>query len=335
MQDVSILIDDVVYGCGDFLTGDNISMLKNVLYSELNKYEIHRKSSDICNEMVISIDNYNRNYINKFLFDKKSECLSDKSLKRYSFRLNDFCDNINKKVDDLTSDDIRMYLLSIKQIRNISNTTLQNIRLVLCTFYSWMFTSEYITKNPMKKIPPIKKDTMKEDPFTKSELELMRINCDNDRDRAIIEFLLSTGCRVSEACSVNRDQIDYYKKELEVIGKGNKQRTVYLTDNSLVYIKKYLDSRKDDNEALFVSINRNSSRLKIGTIEDILTKIGNKANIPNVHPHRFRHTLCNELLDKGVDVVTVREILGHSSLDTTMIYYKANKNKARMAYSML
>lgn len=324
------VINNVVVKSCDFLTVEQQRRLNDVLFMELYNYELVKKKEE--ETLPIAIDDYNYELLKKFLVAKMVCGLSERSIELYKLRLEHFILNINKRVNQATTDDIRYYIQMYKVTRNVSNTTLDSIRRIIRSFYSWLVDEEIITKNPMNKIQKIKLDTIKEDKYSKTDIELLRDGCKNKRDRAILEFLYCTGCRVSEMVSINRRQINVYTKELEIIGKGNKQRTIYLTDLCLYYLKEYLDTRDDDNEALFVSLRKKYKRLSKGGIEAMLRNLGNQVGVNNCHPHRFRRTLCCNFIDYGVDITTVQDILGHSSINTTMIYYNSNKNKAKMAY---
>lgn len=177
----------------------------------------------------------------------------------------------------------------------------------------------------MERINVIKKDTIPEPPFSDTELEILRLNVTNKRDRAIMEFLLSTGCRVSEMVSVNISDIDQIDHSLDVIGKGGKKRTVYIKESAWLHIKLYLESRTDNEPSLFINKRKPTKRISVDAVESMMKAWAKKINLASCHPHRFRTTLCCTLLNKGIDVVTVRDILGHSSVDTTMIYYRYNK----------
>lgn len=320
------LIDEVLLDMQGVIDGDKLPVLQMSLTKHLHGYDL---SVSEAKELPQTIDDCNQNALKRFLLAKTIQGSSERTIKMYQYRLEYFFDRIEKSIRDITSDDLRFYLGRLKMETGCSNTTLENNRLILSSFFKWCNTEELIYKNPMAKIASIKKDTFKEKPFSQTEQELLIIACDNDRDRALLEFLLSTGCRVSEVASVNRNQIDIYSKQLTIVGKGNKERTVYLTDKSLVYIQKYIESRTDNNEALFVSKTRPYKRLSIDGIEDILRRLGKKANVANVHPHRFRRTLCNTLADKGMSIQNVKEILGHDSIDTTMIYYNSNSSNIK------
>lgn len=316
-----------------YLQDSERKKIYDILVLNLNGYDIY--PNEMQKQLPATVEDYNEMLVKLFLAVKRVESLSDKSLKLYALRLRQYLDRINKKVTDMQSTDIRAFLLLFKTERNVSNTTLESIRLSLSSFYVWLFNENYIQKNPMQSIAPIKKDTYKEKPFSQTEIEALRIACTNSRDRALIEFLLSTGCRVSEAISVNKDQINATSKELLVIGKGNKERKVYLSDKALVYINIYLKERTDNADALFVKARGEHTRLTKDGVASILKTIGKQAGIKDVHPHRFRRTMCCGLIDKGMSLQNVQQIMGHSSINTTMIYYNANQNSIKSEFDKI
>lgn len=318
------LIDEILLDMQGMLASEALSELRVSLAFRLYQYQIQPlEKSD---ELPATINENNFNALKRFLLAKTIEGKSENTIKSYKYRIQQFLGHLEKPIYQVNSEDIRFYLTYVKGTTNCSNTTLENVRLKLSSFFTWCHDEEIISQNPMKRVAKIKKDTYKEKPFSQQELELLTLACENTRDRALIEFLLSTGCRVSEVVRVNRDQIDYYNKQLQVIGKGNKEGTVYLTEKALVYLKIYLAERKDNNPALFVSLNRPYKRLSIDGIEVALAKIGQAAQVADVHPHRFRRTLCNILVKRGMDLQEVQKILRHENIETTLIYYNDPEN---------
>lgn len=321
------VVNQIITRSTGIMNSEQQRRLSDIISIVLYDYDITLKEE--IKDLPCTIDDFNEQMLNKFIICKSLDSLSINSLKLYRNILRRFINSIDKKVVDIKTDDIRYYLLMQKTRGGLSNTSLNNVKSILSSFFTWLENEEYIVRNPVSKISRIKNDTIKEEPFTDSEIETLRIGCTNIRDRTILEFLLSTGCRVAELCSVNRNDIDFITKELKVIGKGNKERTVYLSDKCIVYLKLYLKSRHDNNKALFVSKDYRAKRLSISGIENILKDLGNNTNVVNVHPHRFRRTLCCNLITRGMHIEDVKVILGHSSIDTTMIYYNSNQNNIR------
>lgn len=300
--------------------------LENELTKLLFDYDISEKK----NQMIV-YENSNYSLLQKFLVSKSIEGMSKKSLEGYELSVRMYIESISKPIGEVETDDVRLYLSNYKTTRNVSNTTLDNMRRKLNSFFQWLTDEDYITKNPMRRIVKIKNDTFEEKAFSNTDEEKMRIVCTNARDRALIEFLDCTGCRVSEVASIDIADLDFHNLNFNVVGKGNKMRVAYFTDKCAFYLKMYLDSRTDNNPALFISL-RGNKRMTKESIEDTVRKIGKRASVSNCHPHRFRRTLCCNLIDKGVDIQIVQHILGHSSIRTTMIYYNENQKLVESAY---
>lgn len=194
-----------------------------------------------------------------------------------------------------------------------------------------MTIEEIIPKNPMLRIGEIKSKYVTKKPFSDEDVEKLLDNCDTIKNRALLEFMFSTGCRVSEVQNANREDIDFKSGECTVIGKGNKERTVYISERSMYYIKEYIMTRKDNLEPLF--LNDHGTRLSKESIRQRLHKIGDVAKVSNVHPHRCRHTLATELARKGMPIQYVQQILGHAKLDTTMIYCICDKKNVENEFN--
>lgn len=302
--------------------------LENTIVVEFHDYRITRESTDL-----VVYEDSNMRLLANYLVAKTIEGLSKGTLAEYSSKVKLYLIELQKPLKEVTTNDIRYYLAMYKKQRNVSGTTLNGIRRVLNQFFQWLTDEELIAKNPMRRIAPIKNDTFKKPAFSQTDLEKLNISCTNTRDRAMLEFLRSTGCRVSEVCSVNISDIDFHEMQLDVVGKGNKKRTVYLTEKAVLYLKIYLNSRDDNHPALFKSV-RGSNRMTRNGIEQLLRTIGKRAGVTDCHPHRFRTTLCCTLLDRGVDVPHVQAILGHASINTTMIYYRYNKERTKSAFML-
>ena len=235
-----------------------------------------------------------------------------------------------------------MYLTTYKNIRKVSNTYLNNIRRVFSSFFGWLNNKGFISNNPAIGLEAIKTEKKIRKGFSDEELDKLKRACNQKRDLALIEFMYSTGVRASELVSLNKGDIDYYRKSAIVYGKGNKEREVYLTPIACSYLKEYLDARKDNNDAndaLFVSSRFPYKRLSVAGVERILKKLGENAGVENVHPHRFRRTMATNILNKGMPIEEVieevKELLGHSKLDTTMIYCTVNKENVKHTHQRL
>ena len=326
------VMNELTMSCADILTDEQHQKLQDIIIKVLHGYDITIKDAE--KELPIAIDEFNEELLKRFLISKTIRGLSKNTLVQYKLRIRNLLYTINKRLDDVSADDIRYYLVNYKYSNQISNSTMESMRLYFSSFFGWLYKEELIRTNPMSKIESIKYEYHKESPFSASDIEALIDNCNNIRDRAIMEFLLSTGCRVSEMCSLNINDIDYYNKQIEIVGKGNKQRTVYLSDKALYYLKKYIESRDDDDDIpLFIS-NR-KRRMRKDTVEAIFRRLGKKAGVPNCHPHRFRRTFCCTLIDRGMPIQDVKELMGHSKIDTTLIYYNNTSKKIKSEYDNL
>ena len=327
------LINQILVNCNGIMSQHQINQLYNVLSSALYPYTIELEEER--ESIVASVDEYNIELINKYLLQKTIEGKSEGTVRLYNYRLRQFITSINKRVNEITTDDIKQYIAAVKFKTNCSGTTIDHIRICIGAFYTWMTENEYIRKNPAKLVGKIKNDTVKEDPFTVTEVELIRNACKSLRNRALVEFLLATGCRVSETASMNKDQIDFVNKQFKVVGKGNKIRKIPINDKALLYIKQYLDERTDNNLALFVGLIKPHNRLSKDAIENTLKNLESVSGVDNIHPHRFRRTLCCNLIDGGMPIFQVAEILGHNSITTTEVYYSQSKYQIAVNYNKI
>ena len=234
-------------------------------------------------------------------------------------------ESINKPEDFITTEDLRSYLDSYQTTNNISKVTMDNVRRILSTFFSWLEDEDYILKSPVRRIHKIRTGKTVKETYTDEALEIMRDHCDNSRDLSMIDLLASTGIRVGELVKLNITDIDFDNRECIVFGKGNKQRKVYFDARTKIHLQKYINERKDDNNALFVTLLHPYNRLKISGVEIRLRKIGKELKINKVHPHKFRRTLATMAIDKGMPIEQVQLLLGHQSIDTTLQYAMVNQ----------
>lgn len=263
--------------------------------------------------------------LSKFIAAKRVEGCSNKSLKYYESTIKNMLTAIEKPESEITTDDLRGYLDIYQQTNNISKVTLDNVRRILSSFFSWLEDEDYIVKSPVRRIHKVKTIKTVKETYSDESLELMRDHCDNLRDLAMIDLLASTGMRVGELVKLNQDDINFDSRECVVFGKGSKERKVYFDARTKIHLKKYLAERTDNNKALFVSLLKPYNRLQISGVEIRLRKIGIELNIPNVHPHKFRRTLATMAIDKGMPIEQVQNLLGHSSIDTTLRYAMVNQ----------
>ena len=318
------MIEQVVSQVLIGMMGNDMGELKHILYEVLTGYDIAKKSTEIQ-----TVDTSWKNELADFLVRKRVEGRSEGTIEQYKLHLKRMLQYINKPVCEITETDLFVYLSSYKKLRNVSSIYLDNIRLVFSSFFGWLTNKGYIGKNPAAGLEPIKSEKRIKRPLSDIELEILRRKCVVKRDISIIEFLYSTGVRVSELVALNRQDIDFERMDAVVYGKGAKERDVYLTAATCMYLKEYLDSRSDDNEALFVGLRAPHKRLTVSGVEEILRKLGKNTGIDRVHPHRFRRTMATNILNKGMPIEEVKEILGHVKLDTTMIYCQINKENVK------
>lgn len=299
--------------------------IQDTLIVQLNKYEIQ----DRCTE-IVSSDNNSEQIIKKFIITKQVEGLAKSTLRRYAYENLKLIRSINKPLHEITTYDIRFYLTIKRQRDKLSNRTLDGMRRCYSSFFAWLSAEGMIGINPCLALAQIKYRKTIKKPFSLVEMERLRRACKNIRDLALIEFLYSTGCRVSEVAKLDVWDIDFEKSECVVVGKGNKERIVYLSPVCSMYLQKYISERKMQTDSLFVG--RGGKRMTKSGIEATVKRIGEKANVDNVHPHRFRRTLATNLLDRGMNIQDVATILGHSDLKTTQIYCYISQGNVKSAY---
>lgn len=305
-----------------------LKQIDTVLTAILAKYEVKEK----CTEVTVYQDGL-PNEIKTFLVCKSIKGLTKSTLQHYRRALTHFAYNINKDIKLLNTNDIRYYLLLYEQTHNAGKSTLDDKRRVLNSFYSWMLTEELIDKNPMLRIDAIKCDKKVREPLVDIELEQMRNACNTPRERSTLELLYSTGMRVSELTALNRTDIDFTNGTVKVFGKGKKERQCFLNAKAQLYIKKYMFSRTDNNEALFVAIKKPNNRLGKGTIEKEIKELGIRANINKpVFPHRIRHTTASHMLNRGASLEEVRILLGHEKASTTQLYVKCDLDSLQQVH---
>lgn len=272
----------------------------------------------------------NEDMLNQFLSAKTLEGASVKTIEQYKRTVTQMMNFVGKDMDRVTTNDLRCYLAHYEESRNVSKVTIDNTRRYISSFFSWCFDEDIISKNPTKRIKPIKYQKTVKEPFTDKQLEEIRQNCDTLRNRCLVEFLYSTGCRVSEVSNTDWENVDVDNRTVVVTGKGNKQRIVYISDKAAYWIEKYKISVENPSGALFVA--KHGGRLQKSGIESVLKTIESKTDLENVYPHRFRRTLATNLINKGMNIQYVKEILGHEKIETTMIYSKADEKNIKESH---
>lgn len=297
------------------LSDEQLDKLETVLDIVLYNYKVTQDSHEI-----ILRDNTNDRLLQQFLSIKLVEGKSKRTIQHYRLVIRIMLDYFGRSVKEITSNDLRYYLARYQQDRNVNNNTLDGMRRVFSSFFNWLSDEEYIQRNPTKKLNRIKVDKVIRKPLTDEERERLRCACQVERDLAIIEFLYSTGVRVSEMIGLNRDNIKFLEHETVVRGKGAKERIVYLNASACLHLKRYLETRKDNNPALFVGIKAPHNRLSVDAVESVLRNLGQKAGIKKVHPHKYRRTAATNALNRGMPLQEVSMMLGHTKVETTMIY---------------
>ncbi len=274
----------------------------------------------------------NADILSEFLSAKRIEGCSEKSLNYYCKTITAAMDGIGKGFKHITTDDLRAYLTAYQAEKKSSKVTMDNIRRILSSFFSWLEDEDYIIKSPVRRIHKVKTSKTIKETYTDENLEIMRDNCGNLRDLAIIDMLASTGMRVGEMVLLNRNDIDFNERECVVVGKGDKERMVYFDARTKLHLQNYLASRTDSDPALFVSLRSPHKRLTIGAIELRLREMGRKLGISKVHPHKFRRTLATMAIDKGMPIEQLQRLLGHQRIDTTLQYAMVKQSNVKLAH---
>ena len=319
------LINEIEQAMLNVLDNEQMSQLRKVLEYTFRNVCVTEKNS-------VNNESCNQNLIESFVAAKKVEGCSAKSINYYKSTIDNALIKINKEVVHITTDDLRNYLNDYQASSGASKVTVDNIRRILSSFFSWLEEENYIVKSPVRRIHKVKVGKTVKETYTDEALEQMRDHCSSSRDLALIDLLASTGMRVGELVRLNRNDIDYQNRECIVTGKGDKQRKVYFDARTKIHLQKYVNSRTDTNEALFVSLLAPYDRLQISGVEIRLRQLGRELNIPKVHPHKFRRTLATMAIDKGMPIEQVQHLLGHQSLDTTLQYAMVNQNNVKLSH---
>lgn len=321
------LFDELLCAMQGKLTQEQISELRLLFYLKLEDYEITRR----CTEVALDDSGY-LEYMLKFLTAKKVEGKSEGTLLQYKVHLQLMLETIRKPIQEIKTEDLFVYLAKYQAIRKIKNSSLDHKRRVFSTFFGWLSKKKYIGDNPTLGLEAISVEKILRKPFNDEERERLRCACKTERDLAIIELLYSTGMRVGELVKLNKRDIQS-TNDIIVFGKGNKEREVYMNASARLHIENYLQSRTDGSPALFASQKNPEKRLKKTGVQKLLKRLGKEAGVDNVHPHRFRRTTITNALNRGMPVQEVRILAGHSNMNTTMIYFSANKNSIRHSCS--
>ena len=312
-----------------------ITEIEQAMLQYLNNQQmeqLHRVLVRTLDDNNDSANDEERDFLAVYIAAKRVEGCSDKTLHYYEASITNALNSIQKPVRQITTDDLRLYLDTYQQRNNAGKVTIDNIRRVLSSFFSWLEDEDYILKSPVRRIHKVKTGKTVKETYSDEALEIMRDHAENIRDLAIIDLLASTGMRVGELVQLNREDIDFENRECIVFGKGDKERKVYFDARAKIHLQNYVNSRSDDNPALFVTLLQPYNRLKISGVEIRLRELGRKLNIHKVHPHKFRRTLATMAIDKGMPIEQVQHLLGHQSIDTTMVYAQVNQSNVKNSH---
>ncbi|MGO5077959.1 site-specific tyrosine recombinase/integron integrase [Ruminococcus sp. LCP21S3_E8] len=318
------LVRDIVQKMLPFLNNAQSEKLQEVLQHTLFNYEV--------SERINKENDTEQDLVELFLSAKRIEGCSEKSLKYYKSTIDAMLDELKKDVKHIVTDDIRTYLTEYQTKKKSSKVTIDNIRRILSSFFSWLEDEDYILKSPVRRIHKVKTGTIIKETYSDEALELMRDNCTQLRDLAMIDMLASTGMRVGEMVLLNREDIDFNERECVVFGKGDKERIVYFDARTKIHLQNYLNSRDDDNPALFVSLQKPHNRLQISGVEVRLRQYGKRLGLNKVHPHKFRRTLATMAIDKGMPIEQLQQLLGHRRIDTTLQYAMVKQSNVKIAH---
>lgn len=308
-----------------YLDNAQLKQLSQVMEQTLFHYEVTgvevKPEEDDSNDLITM-----------FIAAKRIEGCSEKTLKYYQTTIDSMVSSLGKNVRHILTEDLRAYLTEYQNRNQSSRVTIDNIRRILSSFFSWLEDEDYIIKSPVRRIHKVRTASCIKDTYSDEELERMRDHCTELRDLAMIDMLASTGMRIGEMVLLNRNDIDFSERECIVFGKGDKERIVYFDARAKLHLQEYLDSRKDDNPALFVTLRAPHERMQIGGIEHRLREMGKRLNIPKVHPHKFRRTLATMAIDKGMPIEQLQRLLGHQRIDTTLQYAMVKQSNVKTAH---
>lgn len=315
---------------------EDIGKIIDMVSIVLKDYNIERKET-----AVALYDKGDENIYKRFFVAKAVEGLCGSSLSYYKSIIQSFILKANKHIVDITTDDVRVYL-AFKKLDKLSDNSLNNIRRVLSSFFSWCAEEGFISKNPMLRIKGVRQTHKIKRPLSEDDMEKLRYYASTKRNKAIIEFLFSTGCRVSEMVNINRNDIDLQNGQVDVLGKGKKYRTVYISPRCKLALEEYLKSRTDDIDALFISDyegmgkwiaeTKEPRRITREAVEIMLRNLGKRTGIEHVHPHRFRRTVATTALKRGMPIEQVQKMLGHTSIQTTTIYAQSTNDEIKLSH---
>lgn len=306
------------------IPSDQLNMIKDSIRMVLCNYEISPKQT-----AIQTVNNSSLHYLNLYLSSCEQAGKSPNTVELYKYHLSRLLSFLNKNVQDITDDDLYLYVYRYRHQRTVSNQYLDNIRIIFNGFFKWLIKRRVIDRNPVDALDPIKSQKKIKKPLSPHEMENLRSSCKNERDLAIIECLYSSAVRASELLQLNRSDISFSDGDVVVLGKGNKERVTYLNAKAHVHLQRYLEMRTDDNPALFVTSKAPHTRLQRSGLEAIARRIGAAAGVNKVHPHRFRRTSATDLLNVGMPIEQVQELLGHKNIETTRMYCTVTRESVK------
>ena len=319
------LMTEVMQQMMPYLDNAQLIQLRQVMEQTFFRYDV--TDTEVKTEEDDSID-----LIAMFIAAKRIEGCSEKTLKYYKTTIDAMVSTLGNSIRHILTEDIRSYLIEYQSKNQSSRVTIDNIRRILSSFFSWLEDEDYIIKSPVRRIHKVKTASSIKETYSDEDLEKMRDNCKELRDLAMIDMLASTGMRVGEMVLLNREDINFAERECVVFGKGEKERIVYFDARAKLHLQQYLDSRTDNNPALFVTLRAPHKRIQIGGIEHRLREMGKRLSISKVHPHKFRRTLATMAIDKGMPIEQLQHLLGHQRIDTTLQYAMIKQSNVKTAH---
>lgn len=310
----------IINKMADYLNISQMKKLQEVLLQTFSEKTIQKEEVS------------NDEYLRLFLDAKQIEGCSERTIQYYSVTVDRMLQKIETPVRKISTEEIRKYLVDYQKINDCSKVTVDNVRRNISSFFSWLEEEDYVLKSPMRRIHKIKTKQPVKEVISDEAIELLRDNCECSRDLAIIDLLYSTGIRVGELVNLNISDVDFEARECVVFGKGDKERKVYFDAKAKLHLLNYLTERKDNNPALFVTLDAPHNRLKISGVEIRIRSLGRKLNMEKIHPHKFRRTMATRAIDKGMPIEQVQKILGHSQIDTTMQYAIVNQTNVKTSH---
>lgn len=315
-NEIALILNDMT----EYLNPSQIKQLQKVLIKRIHEQP---EQGNECS---------NARYLEMFLMAKRIEGCSERTIAYYKVTAEKMLSNITKPLRKMTTEDLRSYLSFYQSQNGCSKITVDNVRRNLSSFFSWLEEEDHILKSPIRRIHKIKSKTTVKETITDENIEKLRDGCVEVRDLAIIDLLYSTGIRVGELVNLDIEDINFEERECIVYGKGDKERKVYFDARTKLHLQLYLQSRNDDNRALFVTLDKPHERLKISGVEIRLRKLGRKLNMERIHPHKCRRTMATRAIDKGMPIEQVQKLLGHQQIDTTMQYAMVNQTNVKMSH---